>query len=128
MVACACSGFRSSPTSAFRTHWNRRACRRFSRSRVLRSLALQRWLPASFHGSDHETLHAVATSSGSSFDFTQPFTHVASLLAHMTAPQVTNRYPLLPDGGADALEQEMLARWESERLFETVQAARAGAK
>jgi isoleucyl-tRNA synthetase len=46
----------------------------------------------------------------------------------MTAPQVTNRYPLLPDAGADALEQEMLARWEDERLFETVQAARAGAK
>ncbi len=36
-------------------------------------------------------------------------------------------YPLLPETGADALEQELLARWESERLFESVQAARAGA-
>ncbi|MEQ1692756.1 MAG: class I tRNA ligase family protein, partial [Gemmatimonas sp.] len=36
-------------------------------------------------------------------------------------------YQLLPDLGADAFEQEMLARWDSERLFETSQAARAGA-
>ena len=36
-------------------------------------------------------------------------------------------YPLLPDAGADAFEQDMLAQWERERLFETVQAARANA-
>jgi len=41
----------------------------------------------------------------------------------MTAPQ----YPLLPELGADAFEQEMLARWDAEQLFETAQAARAGA-
>ena len=36
-------------------------------------------------------------------------------------------YPLLPDSGADAFEQELLGRWEAEQLFEQVQAARAGA-
>ena len=41
----------------------------------------------------------------------------------MTAPL----YPLLPDTGADALEQAVLAQWDAERLFETMQAARAGA-
>ncbi len=41
----------------------------------------------------------------------------------MTAPQ----YPLLPDVGPDAFEVEVLAGWESERLFEQAQAARAGA-
>lgn len=38
----------------------------------------------------------------------------------------TPRYRLLdPSGGARALEEEMLARWTTERLFERVQAARA---
>ncbi len=41
----------------------------------------------------------------------------------MTAPQ----YPLLPDGGADAFEQDLLARWDAEKLFEQTQAARVGA-
>jgi len=41
----------------------------------------------------------------------------------MTAPQ----YPLLPDVGPDAFEQDVLDRWESERLFEQAQSARAGA-
>ncbi|MBL0171884.1 MAG: isoleucine--tRNA ligase [Gemmatimonadaceae bacterium] len=41
----------------------------------------------------------------------------------MTAPL----YPLLPDLGADAFEQDLLARWDAEHLFETAQAARAGA-
>ncbi|WP_310569250.1 isoleucine--tRNA ligase [Gemmatimonas sp.] len=45
----------------------------------------------------------------------------------MTAPQDTATYPLLPDSGADAFEQELLARWEAEQLFERAQAARAGA-
>ena len=46
----------------------------------------------------------------------------------MTAPQDSVTYPLLPDSGADAFEQELLGRWEAEQLFEQVQAARAGAK
>ena len=46
----------------------------------------------------------------------------------MTAPQDTVLYPLLPDSGADAFEQELLARWDAEQLFEQTQAARAGAK
>lgn len=46
----------------------------------------------------------------------------------MTAPQDTVSYPLLPDSGADAFEQELLARWDAEQLFEQAQAARAGAK
>ena len=45
----------------------------------------------------------------------------------MTAPQDTVSYPLLPDSGADAFEQELLVRWSAEQLFEQVQAARAGA-
>lgn len=45
----------------------------------------------------------------------------------MTASQSDTSYPLLPDAGADAFEQELLARWESERLFESVQAARKDA-
>jgi len=45
----------------------------------------------------------------------------------MTAPQDTVSYPLLPDSGADAFEQELLARWDAEQLFEQVQAARVGA-
>ena len=43
----------------------------------------------------------------------------------MTASPDVVQYELLPDTGADAFEQDVLARWESERLFETVQAARA---
>ncbi|MBU6365331.1 MAG: isoleucine--tRNA ligase [Gemmatimonadetes bacterium] len=39
----------------------------------------------------------------------------------------TPRYPALPDGPADALETALLAQWDGERLFEAVQAARAGA-
>ena len=35
------------------------------------------------------------------------------------------RHPAWPDGGADALERELLARWESEGLFQQVQAATA---
>uniref|UniRef100_UPI00286A2BF8 isoleucine--tRNA ligase n=1 Tax=Gemmatimonas sp. TaxID=1962908 RepID=UPI00286A2BF8 len=46
----------------------------------------------------------------------------------MTALQDTVSYPLLPDSGADAFEQELLARWDAEQLFEQAQAARAGAK
>jgi isoleucyl-tRNA synthetase len=45
----------------------------------------------------------------------------------MTAPQDSVTYPLLPDSGADAFEQELLGRWEAEQLFEQAQAARAGA-
>jgi len=45
----------------------------------------------------------------------------------MTAPQDTVSYPLLPDSGADAFEQELLARWDAEQLFEQAQAARVGA-
>ncbi len=45
----------------------------------------------------------------------------------MTVPQSDVLYPLLPDVGVDAFEQDVLARWEAERLFETVQAARADA-
>lgn len=41
----------------------------------------------------------------------------------MTAP----RYPLLPDVGVDDFEQQVLAQWDAERLFETAQAARQGA-
>jgi isoleucyl-tRNA synthetase len=41
----------------------------------------------------------------------------------MTAP----RFPLLPDVGVDDFEQKVLAQWDSERLFETAQAAREGA-
>ncbi len=36
------------------------------------------------------------------------------------------RFPAWPDGPADALEQELLARWESEGLFARVQAATRG--
>ena len=36
------------------------------------------------------------------------------------------QYPLLPDGGADLFERDVLAGWGRERLFETAQAARAG--
>ena len=43
----------------------------------------------------------------------------------MTASPDVVQYELLPDTGADAFEQDVLARWESECLFETVQAARA---
>ena len=43
----------------------------------------------------------------------------------MTSLPDNTRYPLLTEAGADALENELLSRWESERLFETVQAARA---
>jgi isoleucyl-tRNA synthetase len=46
----------------------------------------------------------------------------------MTAPQDTATYPLLPDSGADAFEQDLLTRWDAEQLFEQAQAARAGAK
>ncbi|MCC6245042.1 MAG: class I tRNA ligase family protein [Gemmatimonadaceae bacterium] len=45
----------------------------------------------------------------------------------MTAPSSTPLFPLLPDQGADALEQSVLAQWESEQLFRAVQTARAGA-
>lgn len=44
----------------------------------------------------------------------------------MTVPPDTVSYPLLPDTGADAFEQELLTRWQAERLFESAQAARAG--
>jgi isoleucyl-tRNA synthetase len=46
----------------------------------------------------------------------------------MTVPQDAVLYPLLPDASADALEQDLLARWEAEGLFEASQAARANAK
>jgi isoleucyl-tRNA synthetase len=46
----------------------------------------------------------------------------------MTALQDSVRYPLLPDASADDLERGVLSRWTSEQLFETTQAARAGAK
>ena len=45
----------------------------------------------------------------------------------MSDTPVPPAYPLLPDGPADALERELLATWETEQLFEAVQAARAGA-
>jgi isoleucyl-tRNA synthetase len=45
----------------------------------------------------------------------------------MTAPQDTVRYPLLADTTADDLERGVLARWESEQLFEKSLEARAGA-
>ncbi len=45
----------------------------------------------------------------------------------MTAPQDTIRFAPLPDAGPDALEQDVLAQWEAEQLFEAVQTARAGA-
>ena len=35
------------------------------------------------------------------------------------------RHPAWPEGGADALERELLARWEAEGLFQQVQAATA---
>ncbi|MBY0492559.1 MAG: isoleucine--tRNA ligase [Gemmatimonadaceae bacterium] len=46
----------------------------------------------------------------------------------MTAPQDTVRYPLLADTTADDLERGVLARWESEQLFEQTLHAHAGAK
>ncbi len=46
----------------------------------------------------------------------------------MTAPQETVRYPLLSDASADDLERGVLARWESEQLFEKTLEAHAGAK
>ena len=45
----------------------------------------------------------------------------------MTDAQDQVPFPLLPDASADALETGVLAQWESEQLFEQVQAARAGA-
>src|SRR6187402_2141478 len=121
MAACACWVCPSSPTSVCPTHWNRRACHAFSRWRAPPSRTCARSSPASSRGSDSR-YRRQATRPAS-----PDFTHVASPLAPMTAPQDTGLYTLLPDGGADALEQELLARWESERLFETVQEARAGA-
>ncbi|MCA0375929.1 MAG: isoleucine--tRNA ligase [Gemmatimonadetes bacterium] len=46
----------------------------------------------------------------------------------MTAGSSPDRYPLLPDGSADALERGLLDTWDAEHLFETVQASRAGAR
>ncbi|HET9275030.1 MAG TPA: isoleucine--tRNA ligase [Gemmatimonadales bacterium] len=42
-----------------------------------------------------------------------------------TAPS-RSRFPAWPDGGPDALERELLARWKDERLFEQVQRATQG--
>ena len=39
----------------------------------------------------------------------------------MTTPDTTARWPAWPEGGADALEQELLARWREEQLFHAVQ-------
>jgi isoleucyl-tRNA synthetase len=52
---------------------------------------------------------------------------VSTIADQMTAPQDTIRFAPLPDAGPDALEQDVLAQWEAEQLFEAVQAARAGA-
>ncbi len=38
-------------------------------------------------------------------------------------PSAANRFPPWPDGNADALERDMLARWGEEQLFSRVQAA-----
>ena len=46
----------------------------------------------------------------------------------MTVPQDAVLFPLLPETSADALETGLLAQWESERLFEQTQAARANGK
>ncbi len=42
-----------------------------------------------------------------------------------TAPDATPRHPSWPEGGADALERDLLARWEAEGLFQQVQSATA---
>ena len=44
----------------------------------------------------------------------------------MTAALPVPTYPLLSELGADAFEQDVLARWDEEKLFEAVQAARVG--
>ncbi|MGH7562457.1 MAG: isoleucine--tRNA ligase, partial [Gemmatimonadales bacterium] len=46
----------------------------------------------------------------------------------MTASLSTSpgTFPAWPDGGADALERELLSRWRDERLFQQVQASREG--
>lgn len=45
----------------------------------------------------------------------------------MTVKPDTELFPLLPEGGADALETELLARWDEEKLFEKTQEARKDA-
>ncbi|MEO5798402.1 MAG: isoleucine--tRNA ligase [Gemmatimonadales bacterium] len=42
-----------------------------------------------------------------------------------TPASETRRWPTWPDGGADALERDLLATWDREQLFEQVQAANA---
>lgn len=42
-----------------------------------------------------------------------------------TPPSPSPRWPSWPEGGADALERDLLARWEQERLFEAVQGTTA---
>ncbi|MEN9508492.1 MAG: isoleucyl-tRNA synthetase [Gemmatimonadota bacterium] len=46
----------------------------------------------------------------------------------MTVSQDAVPFPLLPESSTDAFERHLLEQWEGERLFETSQAARAGAK
>src|SRR5690606_14616644 len=57
-----------------------------------------------------------------------PTRHRALRRAHPgLTPAVTDTpWPTWPEGGADAMERELLARWKSERLFEATQEQGAG--